>query len=154
MIKLANFRKSDENQTMLYINERISIPNEEFEFTFARSSGPGGQNVNKVSSKAVMRWNVTETLSIPEPVRQRFLARYKNRLAKDGCIVIHGQKYRDQARNMDDCKLRIKALILDVAVPPVKRRPTKPSRGAQKRRLQGKKQNSEKKQNRQKPKLD
>lgn len=139
---------------MLYINERISIPDDQFEFTFARSSGPGGQNVNKVSSKAVMRWNVTETNSISEPLRQRFLARYRNRIAKDGCIVLHGQKYRDQARNMDDCKLRIKAMILDVVAPPMKRRPTKPSRGAQKRRLQSKKQNSEKKQGRQKPKPD
>lgn len=133
---------------------KVHIRKEDISEEFIRASGPGGQNVNKVSSKAVMRWNVTETSSITEPVRQRFLARYKNRLAKDGCIVIHGQKYRDQARNMDDCKLRIKAMILDVAVPPVKRRPTKPSRGSQKRRLQGKKQNSEKKQGRQKPNLD
>lgn len=139
---------------MLYINERISIPFEEFEFTFARSSGPGGQNVNKVSSKAVLRWNVTETPSLPDPVRQRFLSRYKNRIAKDGCIVLHGQKYRDQTRNMDDCKDRIKSMVLDVVAPPVKRRPTKPSRGAKRRRLESKKQNSEKKQRRQKPRLD
>lgn len=139
---------------MLYINDRISIPDDEFEFTFARSSGPGGQNVNKVSSKAVMRWNVSESPSLPEPVRQRFLARYKNRMVKDGCIVLHGQKYRDQGRNMEDCKLRIKDLILDVATPPVKRRPTKPSRGAQKRRIENKKQNAQKKQRRQKPGFD
>ena len=138
---------------MLRVNQNIEIPDTEFEFTFARSGGPGGQNVNKVNSKAVLRWSVSTTQHLPEPVRDRFLSRYRNRITREGEIVIHSQKYRDQGRNVADCLERLREMIRAVVRPPIKRRPTKPSKGAQRRRLDQKKQRSEKKQSRRKPRL-
>lgn len=139
---------------MLRVNHNIEIPETEFEFSFARSGGPGGQNVNKVNSKAVLHWDVKATQQLPPGVRQRFLAKYRNRITKEGALVLHSQKYRDQGRNVADCLERLRQMILSVVAPPIKRRPTKPSRGAQQRRLQNKKQNSEKKRSRQKPRLN
>ena len=139
---------------MLNVDNNIAIPETEFEFSFARSGGPGGQNVNKVNTKAVLHWNVKVSPSLPPGVRDRFLTRYHNRITKDGAIVLHSQRYRDQGRNTADCLNRLREMILAVVKPPVKRRPTKPSRGAQQRRLQNKKQNSEKKRSRQRPHAD
>lgn len=139
---------------MVRVNDTIEIADTEFGFTFARSGGPGGQNVNKVNSKAVMRWNPSESAGMPPAVLQRFLARYRSRLTTNGELVLHSQKYRDQGRNSADCISRLRQMILAIAAPPVKRRPTKPSKGANRRRLQNKKQTSEKKQNRRRPRSD
>ena len=138
---------------MLHVSSTVQIPDSEFEVTFARSGGPGGQNVNKVNSKAVLRWDAAGSPSIPGGVRHRFLAKYASRLTKDGHLVIHSQRYRDQARNTADCKERLKQMLLQVERPPVARRPTRPSRGAKERRLQNKKQNSDRKRQRRKPDL-
>lgn len=138
---------------MLSVNQNIEIPETEFEFTFARSGGPGGQNVNKVNSKAVLHWNVAATQHLPVGVRQRFLAKFSNRITKEGALVLHSQKYRDQGRNVADCLDRLREMILSVVAPPIKRRKTKPSRGAQQRRLQNKKEKSDKKRSRQKPSM-
>ncbi|MCA9086424.1 MAG: aminoacyl-tRNA hydrolase [Planctomycetaceae bacterium] len=138
---------------MLEINNHIQIPESEFTFTFARSGGPGGQNVNKVNSKAVMHWDVARTPSLPDPVRERFLAKYHNRMTTDGLLVIQSQKTRDQTKNVLDCMSKLKELILKVVAPPVKRRPTKPTRGSQQRRIKEKKSQSQKKQFRRKPGL-
>lgn len=136
---------------MLSVNNNIQIAETEFDFSFVRSGGPGGQNVNKVNSKAVMRWEVEDTEALPPAVKQRFLARYGHRLTRDGVLILRSQRYRDQGRNVADCMERLRQMILAVATPPVKRRPTKPSRGAKQRRLKEKKKNSEKKQSRRKP---
>ena len=136
---------------MLRVNHFIEIPETEFEFTFARSGGPGGQNVNKVNSKAVLHWNVEATTRLPPGIRLRFLTKFRNRISKDGALVLHSQKYRDQGRNVADCLDRLREMILSVVAPPVKRRPTKPSRGAKQRRLKDKKEKSDKKRSRQKP---
>ncbi len=136
---------------MLHVNDQIQIPNTEFQFAFARSGGPGGQNVNKVNSKSIMTWDVTLTPSLPGDVRERFLARYGRRVTKEGMLQITSQRYRDQGRNVDDCLSKLVELILSIAAPPVKRKPSKPSRGAKQRRLNDKHVRSEKKVTRRRP---
>lgn len=133
---------------MLAVNSRIQIPREEFEFTFARSSGPGGQNVNKVNSKALLRWPIRTSPSLPEEVRARFIERYRTRLTESGDVLISSQRYRDQARNVDDCLEKLREMILAVVQRPKTRKATKPSRSSQRRRMEGKRQQSEKKQGR------
>ncbi len=138
---------------MLFVNDRIQIPDNEFQLAYARSGGPGGQNVNKVSSKAIMNWDVTRTTSLPEDVRERFVARYNRRITKEGLLQITSQRYRDQSRNVDDCRTKLMELILSVAVAPVKRKATKPSKGARQRRLNEKHVRSDRKQSRQRPSI-
>jgi ribosome-associated protein len=141
----------DIGDIMLRVTSHIEISESEFDFSFARSGGPGGQNVNKVSSKAVLRWDITRSQALPPGVRQRFLEKYHNRVTRDGILVLQSQRYRDQGRNVADCIERLRQMILQVATPPVKRRPTKPTRGSQRRRIQNKKQNSDKKKMRRRP---
>jgi ribosome-associated protein len=131
---------------MLVVNSRIRIPDAELGWTFARSSGPGGQNVNKVSSKAVLRWRVVDSPSLPPDVRERFLSRYASRLTTEGDLLITSQRYRDQGRNIDDAKEKLAAMLIAVAVPQKKRRATKPSKAAVRRRIETKQATSKKKQ--------
>jgi ribosome-associated protein len=131
---------------MLVVNSRIRIPRSELQFSFARSSGPGGQNVNKVSSKAVLRGRVTESAALGDEVRARFLARYRNRVTSDGDLLVTSQRYRDQGRNVDDALDKLRAMVAAVATPPKKRRPTKPTAGAKARRLEAKQARSKTKQ--------
>ena len=139
---------------MQYINEQIRIPRSEFHFTYARSGGPGGQNVNKVNSKAVLRWDARHSPSLPPAVRDRFLSKFSSRLTKDGHLVLHSQKSRDQQTNADDCLQRLKSMLLQVAQAPVKRRKTRRSRGSIERRLQNKKAKSLTKRLRKRPAMD
>jgi ribosome-associated protein len=139
---------------MLTVNEKISIRVSEFKFSYARSPGPGGQNVNKVNSKAVLRWSVKKTQSLPAAVKQRFLARYANRISKEGELVINSHRYRDQGRNVADCLHKLRELILAVATAPKIRKPKKVSYSAKKRRVEAKKRTGEKKRSRRSPKLD
>ena len=133
---------------MLIITPRIRVPLSEIEFTYARSPGPGGQNVNKVNSKAVLRWAVARSPGLPDDVRQRFLARYRRRITGDGELVIAGQRFRDQEKNRADCLDRLREMLQAVATPPKVRRPTKPTRSSQRRRLEAKRQHSQKKRGR------
>jgi ribosome-associated protein len=135
---------------MLIVNSRIRIPKSEFELTFARSSGPGGQNVNKVSSKAVLRWKVRESPSLAADVRQRFVARYASRLTCEGELVVSSQRFRDQGRNVSDAFEKVRAMVASVAEPPKRRRPTKPTRASVARRIEGKQKKASKKQLRRK----
>jgi ribosome-associated protein len=130
---------------MLAINSRIQIPLREFEFTYARSSGPGGQNVNKVSSKAILRWPVLTSPSLPEDVRKRLLARHRRQITASGDLIIASQRFRDAGRNTADCLEKLRHMLAEVAKAPPRRKPTKPTRGSVKRRLQAKRQQSEKK---------
>ncbi len=130
---------------MLVVNPHIQIPEDEFTFTFARSSGPGGQNVNKVNSKALLRWPITATSSLPDEVRARFIAQYRSRITDEGDVLITSQRYRDQGRNIQDCLDKLRELIAAVAQRPKTRRATKPTQGSRRRRLEGKRQQSEKK---------
>ena len=96
---------------MLVVNESLRVPLREFSFTFSRSSGPGGQNVAKVSTKATLRWRVSTTRSLPAGVRERFLARYARRITSDGELVISSQRFRDQGRNVADCLERLRQML-------------------------------------------
>ncbi len=136
---------------MLSVEGKLHIPLTEFDLHFARSSGPGGQNVNKVNSKVVLYWEVSASPSLPEPVRQRFIARYKHRFTEDGVLVLGSDRFRDQRRNIDDCLEKLGQMLAEVLTPPKPRRPTKPTKGSKERRLTGKREQSAKKQNRQKP---
>ncbi len=139
---------------MLVVNERLSIPLTELHFTFARSGGPGGQNVNKVNTKATLRWAVTASPSLPDDVRERFMSKYRHRVTKDGELVTSSQRYRDQGRNVADCLAKLREMLEAALVVPKKRKPTKPSRGAKRRRLQEKRQRSQKKDLRRTPRMD
>lgn len=133
---------------MLEISENVQIPDNELNFTFARSGGPGGQNVNKVNSKATLRWNVNATQSLPHGVRMRFLDRFGGRLTDEGELILVSQRFRDQASNVEDCREKLKEMITLVLNPPVKRRPTKPTYSSKVKREQTNKQHSAKKQSR------
>jgi len=130
---------------MLVVNSRIRVPRSELELSFVRSSGPGGQNVNKVSSKAVLRWGVTRNESLPPEVRARFLEKYRSRLTGDGELIVTSQRYRDQGRNVADALEKLRAMLAAVAVAPKKRRPTRPSKAAVERRIKSKQVRSRKK---------
>jgi ribosome-associated protein len=134
--------------TALMVNSRLRIPLDEFEFSYARSSGPGGQNVNKVNSKALLRWPVRTSPSLPEAVRQRFLSRYGNRVTTEGDLLISSQRFRDQSRNVEDCLEKLREMLVEAAVAPVRRKRTRPTRGSIQRRLDSKRRKSEKKQGR------
>jgi ribosome-associated protein len=127
---------------MLQITPTISVPDDELVFSFSRSSGPGGQNVNKVSSKATLRWSAIASPSLPADVRARFLERYASQLTKDGEIILYSQEFRDQPKNIAACRAKLRQMIAAVAVPPKKRRPTRPTKGSKVRRLNDKKSRS------------
>ena len=127
---------------------RIRVPLSEFTFTYARSSGPGGQNVNKVNTKAQLRWAVTTSPSLSEAARQRFLAKYKNRVTNEGELLISSTRYRDQKRNEEDCLEKLAEMITAIASPPKKRKKTKPTKGSKERRLKAKRQRSDTKRGR------
>ncbi|MGH7859680.1 MAG: alternative ribosome rescue aminoacyl-tRNA hydrolase ArfB [Candidatus Binatia bacterium] len=133
---------------MLVVNDRIRVPLSEIDFRYVRSSGPGGQNVNKVSSKAVLRWAVATSPSLPDDVRRRFLGRFGSRVTGDGELVITSDRHRARDRNREDCLERLRGMLAEVATPPRRRRRTRPGRAAVERRLEEKRARSEKKRER------
>jgi ribosome-associated protein len=133
---------------MLAITPHLKIPLAEMEFTFSRSSGPGGQNVNKVSSKAQLRWRVSTSPSLPEPVRARLLQSQRRRLTADGDLLIQSQRFRDAPRNKADCLEKLRQIVHAAAKPPRVRKATKPTRASARRRLRAKQQRSLKKRER------
>jgi ribosome-associated protein len=133
---------------MLIISPTFQIPLREFTFTYARSSGPGGQNVNKVNTKALLRWPITTTPSLPEPARQRLLAKHARRITENGDLLIVSQRFRDAGRNVADCLEKLRAILLEAATPPLRRKATRPTHGGVHRRLQNKQRQSDKKQQR------
>ena len=140
--------------TSLRVTEFLSIPLEEFRFEFARSGGPGGQNVNKVSSKAVLRWTPSTSPSLPAPVRDRLLRTVSSRLTKEGELLVTSQLTRDQSRNIDDCLDKLRELVLAAARPPRPRRPSRPTLASKVRRVESKLRRSTTKRLRRKPDAD
>jgi ribosome-associated protein len=138
----------------LIINESIQIPFDEFAITFVRSQGPGGQNVNKVSSKVVLQWPLEASQSLPQPVRERLLERARGYISKSGLLTITSQRSRHRQINREDCLKKLRVLILDAAQPPRPRKPTKPTRASIHLRRRNKEMTSIKKKQRSAPKLD
>ncbi len=136
---------------VLVVDAQIQIPLSELQFTFARSSGPGGQNVNKVNSKVTLHWNVAQSPSLPEPLRARIMTQYGRRITATGELVLYSQRSRDQSRNRLDCLEKLRQLILAVRHVPRARRATRPSRASRERRLREKHQRGERKQQRSRP---
>jgi ribosome-associated protein len=124
---------------MIRIDERISVDDSELEERFIRASGPGGQNVNKLSSAVQLRFDVRGSQSLPKDVRARLERLAGRRLTRQGVLVITAQRHRTQERNRQDARDRLIELIKRAAVAPVLRRATKPTAGARERRLQSKK---------------
>ena len=133
------------------INEQIHIPDGELEWSFARSGGPGGQNVNKVSSKALLRWRLVDNTTLPAEAKARLQGQQRRRITGEGDLLITSQRYRDQERNKEDCLDRLRAMVLAALEAPTPRRPTKPTRGSRRRRAADKRRHSERKQERRGP---
>jgi ribosome-associated protein len=127
---------------MIRINDRISIDESEIEESFVRSSGPGGQNVNKLSTAVQLRFDVRRSPSLPNDVAIRLMRIAGKRLTKDGVLVLIAQNHRTQERNRAEAMERLIAMIRDAAVRPVPRRATKPTRASKLERLESKKRRS------------
>lgn len=136
---------------MLEVTPAIRIPLDEFEWSFARSGGPGGQNVNKVASKAVLRWQFDRSPTVPDDVKVRFRTQFPSRLTTDGEVVISSELTRDQGRNREDCLEKLATMLRAAAIKPKIRRPTKPSKGSHRRRVEAKRRLSVRKAGRRSP---
>lgn len=124
---------------------KITVPYHELEFSFVRSSGPGGQNVNKVNSKAVLRWKIIESASLPILMRERILTKLATRMTTEGDLILMSDRFRDQKMNKDDCIEKLAELLEWASHLPKARKATKPTRSAKRRTLEGKGRNAEKK---------
>jgi ribosome-associated protein len=136
------------------INTNLLIPEAQLEWIIARSSGPGGQNVNKVNSKVTLRWQAEGNPLLDDRTQQRLRALVGSRWLQDGSILITSQTSRDQATNKRLCKERLRQWILQALQPVIPRRPTRPTHGSVRRRLQNKQRQADKKSNRSTPRWD
>lgn len=133
---------------MLVVTPQLRIPLREFRFSFARSAGPGGQHVNKRSTKVLLRWPVMSSSSLPEPVRRRLISRYGRRITAEGDLLVSSQRFRDAGRNVADCLEKLRRMLSEAATAPRPRKPTRPTRASVRRRLAEKQRQSDKKRQR------
>ena len=133
---------------MIQITSNIAIEESEIHEEFIRSSGPGGQNVNKVATTVQLRFNVTNSPSLPDEVRERLISLARNRITEDGVLIINARRFRTQRQNRQDAIERLVILIRKAAEKPRNRRKTKPTLASKIRRLDSKHYRSEKKKSR------
>ena len=126
------------------ISDNISIDDQAIEISAIRSQGAGGQNVNKVSSAIHLRFDIKAS-NLPETYKQRLLDKQDQRISKDGVIIIKAQSYRSREKNLDDALNRLRAILREAGTVAKKRRPTRPSLAAKRKRLDSKKKHSDKK---------
>src|SRR5262249_12951320 len=129
-------------------------PRNELRFMFVRSSGPGGQNVNKVASKALLRWSLNASTALPEPVRVRLAVQFAGQINDRGELFLSSQRYRDQGRNIEDCLQKLREIVLTAASVTKKRKKTRVPKSATEKRLRQKRARSETKQGRRKSTRD
>jgi ribosome-associated protein len=135
----------------LEIDANIHIPESELGWRFVRSGGPGGQNVNKVASKAVLSWDVANTSALAMEIKARLRTLQRRRINSDGVLIVTSQRYRDQERNRQDCLDKLREIVLQATHVPRPRKVTRPTRGSQQRRLQAKQRRSAAKASRRPP---
>jgi ribosome-associated protein len=137
---------------MIEITPTILLDDTEIKFTFVRSQGPGGQNVNKVSTAVLLRFNVFNSVSLPDAIKERMISLLGKRLTSQGDLIIKSNRFRTQGRNKQDAINKLQEIIKQAVIIPKKRKKTKPSKTAVKRRLDNKKTHSQKKSLRRSPK--
>lgn len=128
---------------MIRVNAQIELDEREIQEDFVRASGPGGQNVNKVSTAVQLRFDVARSPSLPDPVRERLIKLAGRRLTQEGVLIIEAERYRSQRRNRDDALERLIALIREACEVDKPRRPTRPTLASKKRRLDSKQRRGE-----------
>jgi len=128
---------------MVEINQHVNIDENELEFSFIRADGPGGQNINKVSTAVQLRFDVMHSTSLPEEVKPQLIKLAGNRVTHNGILIIVAKRYRSQDRNREDALERFRNLVRKAFEKPKKRVKTKPSKAAQEERLKEKKRKSE-----------
>ena len=132
----------------LAVNAQLRIRIDEFRITYSRSSGPGGQNVNKVNSKVTVRWAVGASPAFSDDTRALVLKRLRSRLTSKGELLVTSQRFRDAPKNLADCLEKLGTMIADAARPRKTRRPTSPTKGSVARRLDEKRLKTQKKESR------
>tara|TARA_B100001971_G_scaffold214325_1_gene251094 strand:- start:5888 stop:6283 length:396 start_codon:yes stop_codon:yes gene_type:complete len=126
----------------------IKVDTNELKYTFSKSSGAGGQNVNKLNTQVTLIWDLNDSKSISGAVKNRFKTLFKGFINDRGQVLIKSQRHRSQKRNIDDVNLKLRSMLISASKEPKRRKETRPTRSSVRKRLEKKKQHSEKKKNR------